>query len=73
MSIDIEKYSEELRILNDAYYNQHLSYAEYQLQRRTLFDKIEQEMHVDSSGTSKADTGLLDKVLSHFKNYDPAG
>lgn len=57
MSVDIQKYSPQLRRLVEEYYHRQITMEDYRLQRKRMLDQLEMEL------AGNADTGEAQETL----------
>jgi hypothetical protein len=71
--MSLEKYSGQLRTLNEDYYCGHLSFEEYRMLRGEILSAIENDMNMISNTASDSNYNMLDRLLSYFKSTETNG
>lgn len=65
--MSIDKYSGQLRALNEDYFCGHLTFEEYRKLRGDILREIENELTMSSGTPTSQDTKVLARVLAYFK------
>jgi hypothetical protein len=65
-----KKYSNQLRILNDAYFNGHVSVGEYIDKRSEIFNMIESDMGMSMNPNDIIENDSHDSVMPHIQQVE---
>lgn len=63
----LDKYSGQLRALNEDYFCGHLTFEEYRKLRGDILAQMENEISMTAQPQSETEGGVLERVLAYFK------